>query len=698
MMTSHSSSTVKTSSPTTTLTSLVFDNRNIRLLPVEKETRVFSRQVPNTIFSPSPCTPLLRPRLVAYSLDALNLLVNDAGNVNEEELARYLSGNELLPGSQTTSHAYCGHQFGSFSGQLGDGAAISLGEVINPQNGERWELQLKGAGPTPYSRSSDGRKVLRSSIREFLCSEAMHYLGVPTTRAATCVTSDTTIPRDPFYDGNVVNEKCTVVSRLAPNFFRFGSFEIFKGKDGTGENARIGPSHGNESLKKQLLDHMLLFFPHLVSPTDEVASYRAFYREVVRSTAILVAKWQSVGFVHGVLNTDNMSIMGLTIDYGPFAFMEHFDPDFTPNGSDGSGRYTYVKQPAICRWNLTKFSEVLQPFLPIADSQAILDQEYDVLYQQTYMQLMRGKLGLCQEHKDDSVLVEKLFETMAATYTDFTDTFQALGIYVRGGCRDKDELLRMLVSRCATPQQQIGMLQRKRRIHRLGMHPQQIEVLWQMLQKSPEEVAEMFGGAPIDALKEEIGGEKKKLDMLINIVQMTKKAEQTSVTEMQNAARAKWSTWIDLYHARLQQEEQGGGTPASISPPSPSSDTHTLRVKLMKSHNPTFILRNWVAQETILAAEKEDFSEVRTVLSMLKEPFNPAYNTFLSEGIETYDDNDDNDNGQASASAKVGDTDKADKSDKTDKDTSSTSSTPKWKRYCRTPPEWSSSLLCTCSS
>jgi uncharacterized protein YdiU (UPF0061 family) len=224
-----------------------------------------------------------------------------------------------------------------------------LGEVINNTDQSRWELQIKGAGLTPFSRTADGRKVLRSSIREFLCSEAMHFLNIPTTRAGSVVMSDSTVERDPFYDGNSLNEPCAIVSRIAPNFFRFGSFEIFKA--GTSEY-RAGPSAGNESLKKQLLDHILLYYPGISSSfmnQSQEEVYSKLLEEIVRRTAILVAKyvhscylnlittshhyhhhyhhhhqlvrWQGVGFVHGVLNTDNMSIMGLTIGYTISSFV-----------------------------------------------------------------------------------------------------------------------------------------------------------------------------------------------------------------------------------------------------------------------------------------------------------------------------------------------------------------------------------------
>lgn len=287
------------SSSTTTVklvTSLVFDNRNLRELPVDEETRNFPRQVQNAISSRCQPTPVESPDLIACSIDALQLLglhISDnqdsAGPSSlpkdtKTTLEEYFSGNLLPPGSEASAHCYCGHQFGNFAGQLGDGAAISLGEIMN--SGKRWELQLKGAGLTPFSRTADGRKVLRSSVREFLCSEAMHFLNIPTTRAATLVTSESTVQRDPFYDGGVLDEKCTIVSRIAPNFFRFGSFEIFK-KDGS----RKGPSAGNEHLKKQLLDHVLTYYPSINNADlTEIERYASLYTEVTKRTAELAAR------------------------------------------------------------------------------------------------------------------------------------------------------------------------------------------------------------------------------------------------------------------------------------------------------------------------------------------------------------------------------------------------------------------------
>jgi len=212
------------------LNSLNFDNLALKTLPIDTEVENFPRQVKGACFSRVNPTPVDNPDVVAYSKTALQHIDLKEEEMETPQFAKYFSGNEILPGSQPAAHCYCGHQFGNFAGQLGDGATMYLGEVVN-KAGERWELQLKGAGPTPYSRSADGRKVLRSSIREFLCSEAMHGLGVPTTRAGSCITSDSKIVRDIFYDGNPILEKCTIISRIAPTFIRFGSFEICKPMD-----------------------------------------------------------------------------------------------------------------------------------------------------------------------------------------------------------------------------------------------------------------------------------------------------------------------------------------------------------------------------------------------------------------------------------------------------------------------------------
>eukprot|EP01125_Pyxidicula_operculata_P011953 TRINITY_DN3916_c0_g1_i1.p1 TRINITY_DN3916_c0_g1~~TRINITY_DN3916_c0_g1_i1.p1 ORF type:complete len:310 (-),score=60.12 TRINITY_DN3916_c0_g1_i1:1173-2102(-) len=274
---------------------LNFDNSVLRELPIDDIEENFVREVSNATFSRVKPTPLKNPRLVALSDDALKLLDLDASKYQPETIARYFSGNELFPGAETAAHCYCGHQFGYFSGQLGDGRAMYFGEVVN-KKGERWEIQFKGAGKTPYSRTADGRAVLRSSIREFLCSEAMYYLGVPTTRAGTLITSDSTVIRDLKYDNNPKSEWCAVVSRIAPTFIRFGSFEIFLPT--TQDTGRTGPSFGNNELLQDIMNYTIkTHFPTIWKDSeDKEEVYLEWYTEVVRRTAEMVALWQTVGF------------------------------------------------------------------------------------------------------------------------------------------------------------------------------------------------------------------------------------------------------------------------------------------------------------------------------------------------------------------------------------------------------------------
>ena len=667
----------------TMFSSIQFDNANLRKLPLDESpfTPGDSRQVPNCIFSPVALQPVRNPVLICQSDAALGLLgIAPAASLSAQatqarELALYLGGNELIPGSNPAAHCYCGHQFGSFAGQLGDGAAMYLGEVINPATGQRWELQLKGAGTTPFSRSSDGRKVVRSSIREFLASEAMHMLGVPTTRAGSVVTSDSTVQRDPFYDGRVLNERCTIVSRIAPNFFRFGSFEIFKQGRG-GE--RSGPSPGNNALKRQLLDHIITtYFPAIAGSAGSAAPsasspaplssehYKQFLLEIVRATATLCAQWQGFGFVHGVLNTDNMSIMGLTIDYGPYAFLEFFDADFTPNGSDGSGRYTYERQPEMCKWNLGKLAEALAPMVSLADSAALL-QQYDAMYLSKYREIMTAKLGLGAWRAGDDGLLDGFFASMSAAQTDFTDAFRALTAFQASlpGTSDqalaKAALVDVLASRSASPTDLQGMMKRKLRIHRLNMKPEQIESLLAILEEGPAVVAEYFGGADVAAIKEELLGEKKKLDRLVFASSEIKRLESTSPGSKAARDREAWEGWVEKYHSRVQHE------------PAASADA---RLAAMSAANPTFILRNWVIQEAIEAAEGSpaDFSKVATLLRMSSSPFEPAFCTMTPAYEAAL--------GGACRGGNQGRTLSAEE-----------------KAFLRAPPAWAAALLCTCSS
>lgn len=588
--------TVLTSSavtPASSLRALRFDNRALRCLPVEPgdgqdEDAVRSRQVPGVCFSPVHPTPVQNPRVVALSQPALALL---GLQLEEEEAALYFSGNRLLPGSQPAAHCYCGHQFGNFAGQLGDGAAMYLGEAINP-TGERWEIQMKGAGLTPYSRQADGRKVLRSSIREFLCSEAMFHLGIPSTRAASCVTSDSIVIRDIFYDGHPKKEQCTIVLRVAPTFLRFGSFEIFKSTDEL--TGRHGPSVNRNDIRIQMLDYVITtFYTDIQEKYAESKTERnaAFFREITKRTARLVAEWQCVGFCHGVLNTDNMSIVGVTIDYGPFGFLDRYDPEHICNGSDNMGRYAYNKQPEICKWNLGKLAEALVPELPLALGHKILEEEYDVEFQRHYMQKMRKKLGLIQlELEEDGKLISDFLDTMNLTGSDFTNTFRVLSKF-SGNAGDIDGFLNIIIEQCA------GMEELKVAF-KPKMDPRQLQMLLMLAQSNPQLFA--------------LIGSKANISQELERMEKYEKLEQSSTESLIHDNKKHWEEWLKKYCARLEKEQEN------------AEDGGTLlaeREKIMNANNPTHILRNYIAQNAIDAAEKGDFTEVRRVLKMLENPY-----------------------------------------------------------------------------
>jgi uncharacterized protein YdiU (UPF0061 family) len=393
---------------------LQFTSRFIDSTPGDPLSDVRSRQVHGALWSKVQPTPVSAPRLVAYSKEVADLLGLNEETLRSEEAVRVLSGNALWPGMVPYAANYGGHQFGNWAGQLGDGRAIVLGELLAPDN-KRYELQLKGAGRTPYSRRADGRAVLRSSIREFLCSEAMHHLGVPTTRALSLVATGDSVIRDMFYDGHPEAEPGAIVCRVAPSFLRFGNFELCASRDDVG-------------LLKQLADYTVKhFFPELGAPSKE--TYAAFFREVARRTARLMAHWQAVGFVHGVMNTDNMSILGLTIDYGPYGWVDDFNPGWTPNTTDArEHRYRYGNQPAIGLWNVERLALAL---LPLVDDEDALLEEGLIDYQRTFAtemaQRFAQKLGLSRlVDEADAALVNDCFAWLAAYETDMTLFFRGL--------------------------------------------------------------------------------------------------------------------------------------------------------------------------------------------------------------------------------------------------------------------------------
>ena len=390
------------------LDNLHFDNTYARL------PEIFYRRVMPTA--------LPAPYLVSFNEKAAELIGLDSSEAAKPEFIEYFTGNKLPAGSEPISAIYAGHQFGTFVQQLGDGRAILLGEVVN-EKGERFDIQLKGAGLTPFSRMGDGRAVLRSTIREYLCSEAMHALGIPTTRSLCITGSDTPVYRETV-------ETSAVLTRIAPTHVRFGSFELFYYR-------------GQYDEVRTLADYVIReFYPQF---SDAENKYLEFLREVVSRTAKLIAQWQSVGFAHGVMNTDNMSIVGLTIDYGPFGFLDEFDAGFICNHSDYGGRYAFDQQPSVGLWNLYKLAQTLVPLIEVEAAEAVLG-EYQTIFTENYIELMRGKLGLQTEESDDAVLIDDLFEILQTNAIDYTVFFRRLGEFKTNENAKNDLLQKIFVN------------------------------------------------------------------------------------------------------------------------------------------------------------------------------------------------------------------------------------------------------------
>ncbi len=501
-------------SPTVDLCDGVFDDHFVRSLPADPSTVNRPRQVRDACYSVVEPTPVRAPRLLAWSDEMGDLLGISRPATVTSPAVEVLAGNRLLPGMRPFATCYGGHQFGQWASQLGDGRAISLAEVVS-RTGQRWELQLKGAGPTPYSRRADGRAVLRSSLREFLCSEAMHHLGIPTTRALSLVTTGEPVLRDMFYDGHPQDEPGAIVCRVAPSFVRLGNFELFA-------------SRSEVETLRRLADYvMATHFPELGPPSSE-ESYAAWFAEVCRRTAMLIAHWMRVGFVHGVMNTDNLSILGLTIDYGPYGWLEPYDPDWTPNTTDADGRrYCYANQPRIGLWNLSQFGHALRPLLKAAEGIEQGLMVYRTTFEHTYRELMAAKLGLGRlEDTDDEKLLADLLELLQLVETDWTIFFRQLA-EVPIEAQSAADLLEPLQAAWYTP-----------------------DAL------TPRHQAQMVG-------------------------------------------------WLRRYLARVQRD--------SLEP--------VIRQARMRQANPRFILRNYLAQQAIDAAENGDSSLVELLLNVMRHPY-----------------------------------------------------------------------------
>jgi uncharacterized protein YdiU (UPF0061 family) len=465
------------------------------------------RQVQDACFSfVTPKKPS-NPSLVHVSSEMIETLRMKEFSKSPDFL-NVVSGAKVLPNTNPYAMCYGGHQFGNWAGQLGDGRAINLTEIEN--KGKSWALQLKGAGETPYSRSADGLAVLRSSIREYLCSEAMFHLGVPTTRALSLSLSGDEVLRDVMYDGNPAHEKGAIVARVAPSFIRFGSFEILAAQQ-------------NKETLKALMDFTIKHhYSHLGKPSK--GAYLRFFKEVCERSMEMVIHWQRVGFVHGVMNTDNMSVLGLTIDYGPYGWLEDYDLGWTPNTTDSANkRYRFGTQPQLVLWNLLQLANAIYPLIEDAGLLQDILNEYQEEVEIAYLDMMRSKLGLFEKDKNDRKLIEDLENVLELSETDMTIFFRLLANFngdVESGLVDVQDAFYI-----------------------------------------PEEI--------------------------------------------KSDTKIKWTTWFSQYGERLEKE----------------SKSDSERFKHMNSVNPKYVLRNYMAQLAIDAAEVGDYKIIDEMFMMLKKPY-----------------------------------------------------------------------------
>jgi uncharacterized protein YdiU (UPF0061 family) len=388
-------------------------------LPVDDETSNFPRQVHSAVFSWVIPKKTSNPKILASSADVASILGLSEEQLKSDEFLQLFSGNVVPEEFSPYAMCYGGHQFGHWAGQLGDGRAINLAEVNTPSHGHQ-VLQLKGAGPTPYSRTADGLAVLRSSLREFLCSEAMFHLGIPTTRALSLSLTGDRVVRDMFYDGNAKPELGAVVCRVSSSFMRFGSIEL--------------PAYRKDlPLLKQLVDYSIKRdFPQLLNgdEDDPVQHYLAWFDEISQRTCRLMVHWMRVGFVHGVMNTDNMSLIGETIDYGPYGWIDDFDLSWTPNTTDAQGkRYSFGKQAEIAQWNLFQLANAIYPLIKESTPLENILNDYAQQYQKQWHKMMSKKLGITADHlknETDAALFLELETLLGDVETDMTIFYRLL--------------------------------------------------------------------------------------------------------------------------------------------------------------------------------------------------------------------------------------------------------------------------------
>ena len=400
-------STAKTST-TETLSSKLYRKDFVTNFDGDTSGDLRPRQTPGALYAKAIPTPVSDPQLLAWSDElAGELGVKEPGTSKDISI---LGGNLITESMYPYAACYAGHQFGQWAGQLGDGRAITLGEWEAP-GGKVWEMQLKGAGPTAYSRRADGRAVLRSSVREYLMSEAMYHLNVPTTRALSLVSTGENILRDMFYDGRPEHEPGAIVMRVSPTFLRFGNFELLAARN---EIANL------KNLAEWTIER---YFPH-IEGDDKIL---AWFKEVVELTADLMVEWLRVGFVHGVMNTDNMSVLGLTIDYGPYSFIDDYDRNFTPNTTDLPGRrYAFGRQPSIAHWNLGCFAGALAPLFSDTEKLSAELDAYTDIFISKYHKMMGRKLGLDRVTQEDIPLINEFEKVLSLIRPDMTIFYQLL--------------------------------------------------------------------------------------------------------------------------------------------------------------------------------------------------------------------------------------------------------------------------------
>ncbi len=390
------------------LSSIQYNNKFTQHFDGDDVVNLTPRQTPGVLYSAALPTPVKQVSLLAWN-EALAEEMEIEKPTDQQDID-LLGGNYIAPSMKPYAACYAGHQFGNWAGQLGDGRAITLGEITTSTK-QTYELQLKGPGPTAYSRRADGRAVLRSSVREYLMSEAMHYLGVPTTRALSLVSTGDKVMRDMFYDGNAAFEPGAIVARVAPSFLRFGNFEIL---------AARGEIDHLKQLAAWTIDN---YYPH-ISGENKILDW---YKEIVERTATLMIEWLRVGFVHGVMNTDNMSILGLTIDYGPYAFVDQYDDNFTPNTTDLPGRrYAFGKQATIAKWNLGCLGGAIAPLLPDTEALIKILDGYDTYFATRYYRMLANKLGFEELVEKDIVLINEVQKMLNTIQPDMTMFYQFL--------------------------------------------------------------------------------------------------------------------------------------------------------------------------------------------------------------------------------------------------------------------------------